>query len=256
LIIKLVTQYRLPTVYPFHFFVTGGGLISYGPDALDPFWRRPATSIASSRVRKPADLPVQPPTKYELVINLKTANALGFTVPDTLLARRRGDRVVFAAARYAAFGRLCCKSRFVPVIKNSAGRRLGFRVRMWGTSSLHAKRTGGLGNAIKCTRIGDRFPSRFSRKIPSPATFNFCNSIGTKRRTAATRQLGRKQSEADIGRRRGRIASGADDPGCVKTQKLTKCEKCNSPIRMTFSAHTAGRNNRVRPVPTKSGPSA
>jgi putative tryptophan/tyrosine transport system substrate-binding protein len=86
LIIELAARHRLPAIYPLHLFVSGGGLISYGPDIIDPY-RRAATYI--NRIlkgEKPANLPVQAPTKYELVINLKTAKALGLTVPDKLLA--------------------------------------------------------------------------------------------------------------------------------------------------------------------------
>src|SRR5262249_14735872 len=71
----------------------------------------------------------------------------------------------------------CCKSRFVPMIKNSAGRGFSFRVRMWGTSSPHVKRAGDFGNATEGTRIGDQFPSCVFAKIPSHATFDFCNNI-------------------------------------------------------------------------------
>jgi putative ABC transport system substrate-binding protein len=92
LIIKLVAQHRLPTVYPFRFFVTGGGLISYGPDAVDPFRRAAAYVDRILKGEKPADLPVQAPTKYELVINLKTAKTLGIDIPATVLAR--ADEVI------------------------------------------------------------------------------------------------------------------------------------------------------------------
>jgi putative ABC transport system substrate-binding protein len=91
-IIKAASRHRLPAVYPLGFFVTAGGLISYGPDTIDQY-RRAATYV--DRILngdKPADLPVQAPTKYELVINLKTAKTLGLEVPPTLIAR--ADEVI------------------------------------------------------------------------------------------------------------------------------------------------------------------
>ena len=87
LIIRLAAQNRLPAVYPYRFFVTDGGLVCYGPDRVDPFRRAAAYVDRILKGEKPADLPVQAPTKYELVINLKTAKALGITVPPSLLAR-------------------------------------------------------------------------------------------------------------------------------------------------------------------------
>src|SRR5262245_15575197 len=92
LIIALAARHRLPAVYPFRYFISAGGLIPYGPNTADQF-RRAATYVDRIlRGAKPADLPVQVPTKYELVINLKTAKALRLTVPESLLAR--ADEVI------------------------------------------------------------------------------------------------------------------------------------------------------------------
>jgi putative tryptophan/tyrosine transport system substrate-binding protein len=92
LIIRLAAQHRLPAVYPFHYFATSGGLISYGAETIDQFRRAAGYVDRILRGEKPADLPVQAPTKYELVLNLKTAKALGLDVPPTLLAR--ADEVI------------------------------------------------------------------------------------------------------------------------------------------------------------------
>src|SRR5262245_25981556 len=92
LIITLATRLRLPAIYPFRFYATDGGLIAYGPDSIEPHRRAASYVDRILRGEKPADLPVQAPTKYELVINLKTAKALGLEVPAMLLSR--ADEVI------------------------------------------------------------------------------------------------------------------------------------------------------------------
>jgi putative tryptophan/tyrosine transport system substrate-binding protein len=92
LIITLAARHKLPAVYFERFFITGGGLISYGPNFVDQFRRAASYVDRILKGEKPANLPVQAPTKYELAINVKTAKALGIEVPTTLLAR--ADEVI------------------------------------------------------------------------------------------------------------------------------------------------------------------
>jgi putative ABC transport system substrate-binding protein len=92
LLVELAAQHGLPAIYPFRFYMIGGGLISYGPDSNAPFRQVAGYLDRILKGEKPADLPVQAPTKYELVINLKTAKTLGLTVPDALLGR--ADEVI------------------------------------------------------------------------------------------------------------------------------------------------------------------
>src|SRR6516225_4452735 len=92
LIITLAARHKLPAVYPYRYWVTAGGLVSYSPDSVDMFRRAAGYVDRILKGAKPADLPVQAPTKYELVINLKTAKPLGIDIPATVLAR--ADEVI------------------------------------------------------------------------------------------------------------------------------------------------------------------
>jgi putative ABC transport system substrate-binding protein len=92
LITTLAQRHRLPAVYPYRFYATEGGLVSYGPDRVDPYYRAAAYVDRILKGEKPADLPVQAPTKYELVVNLRTAKSIGLTIPQSVIAR--ADEVI------------------------------------------------------------------------------------------------------------------------------------------------------------------
>ena len=114
LIITLAARHRLPAVYTGRFFVAAGGLISYGPDLIDQYRRAAGYVDRILKGEKPADLPVQAPTKYELVINLKTAKALGLDVPPTAARpRRRGDRMMERREFILALGGTAIVSSFL-----------------------------------------------------------------------------------------------------------------------------------------------
>jgi putative ABC transport system substrate-binding protein len=91
-LVALTARHRLPAIYPFRYFAASGGLMSYGIDTADPFRRAANYVDRILKGEKPADLPVQAPTKYELVVNLKTAKALGLDVPWFL--QQRADEVI------------------------------------------------------------------------------------------------------------------------------------------------------------------
>jgi putative tryptophan/tyrosine transport system substrate-binding protein len=86
LIISLAARYKLPSIYPYRYYTVDGGLMSYGPNTNDPQRRAAGYVDRILKGEKPADMPVQAPTKYELIVNLKTAKALGLTIPQSLLA--------------------------------------------------------------------------------------------------------------------------------------------------------------------------
>jgi putative ABC transport system substrate-binding protein len=92
LIITLAARHHLPAVYPYRFYATDGGLISYGPDRVDPYRRAAVYVDRILKGEKPGDLPVQAPTKYEMAVNLKTAKTIGLTIPQSVLAR--ADEVI------------------------------------------------------------------------------------------------------------------------------------------------------------------
>jgi putative tryptophan/tyrosine transport system substrate-binding protein len=92
LIIRLAADHRLPAIYPYRLFTASGGLMSYGPNSTEPFRLAAGYVDRILKGEKAADLPVQAPTKYELVINLKTAKTLGLDLPPTLIAR--ADEVI------------------------------------------------------------------------------------------------------------------------------------------------------------------
>ena len=112
LIIGLAAKHKLPAIYYRRLFAASGGLISYGPDVIDQFRRAADYVDRILKGEKPAELPVQAPNKYELVINLKTAKALGLTVPPSAARpRRRGDRMNGANVRFWHIADIGCALR-------------------------------------------------------------------------------------------------------------------------------------------------
>ena len=123
LIVTLAARHKLPVVYFQRIFVTGGGLISYGADVVDQYRRAAGYVDRILKGEKPADLPVQAPTKYELVINLKTAKEFGLTVqlfatkPRRTRSSSKSPMSAFDPKRTFAAGRLCAISHSPPVAK-------------------------------------------------------------------------------------------------------------------------------------------
>ena len=91
-IVAAAAKYRLPAIYPYRYFTVDGGLLSYGPDTIEPYVRAASYVDRIFKGEKPANLPVQAPTKYQLAVNLKAAKAIGLTVPQSLLVR--ADEVI------------------------------------------------------------------------------------------------------------------------------------------------------------------
>ena len=114
LVIALAARHRVPTAYAFRYFATSGGLVSYGVDSADQSRQAAAYVDRILKDAKPSDLPVQQPTKFELVINLKTAKGLGLTVPPTLLARLAAATVAPPICRISARARRHCAKRKSP----------------------------------------------------------------------------------------------------------------------------------------------
>ena len=129
----MAARHAIPALYFRREFAVAGGLMAYGSNFAEFFSIVGLYAGQILKGVKPSELPVQQPTKFELVINLRTAKVLGLVIPPMLLARRagrRGDRIRAALLRLlrSVRGRLCCKSRFAVAIKKSTGRRCSFRV--------------------------------------------------------------------------------------------------------------------------------